>query len=76
MELLEAHQTTEKFSVHEFGRGADFRLFKDSILNYIIGNYVNEKYPYGDLVHKSHLLHNGTAMHHHLQVMETKKEIK
>lgn len=62
----------DKLSVHMFGRGADFRLFKNPNLDLLIGDYLNEKYPYGDLVHKTHLQHRGTGMgeHHHVQVKE------
>jgi len=67
--LVANGQAKDKVSVHQFGRGADFRVFESSSLNFLIGLYLEEKYPYGDGVHKTHLLHNGTAMHHHIQVM-------
>lgn len=59
----------DKISVHMFGRGADCRLFKNPNLDLLVGDYINGKYPYGDLLHKCHLQH-GQPEHHHFQVKE------
>lgn len=68
--LFKDGDAKERISVHQFGRGADVRLFKKDPLNLLVGEYINHKYPYGDGVHKTLVTHEGTAMHHHLQVKE------
>lgn len=71
--LFELGQSKSKISVHLFGRGADFRVFKNSVLNFLVSEYINEKYPYDPKRPrlKTLLTHEGSALHHHLQVMET-----
>lgn len=44
--LFEAGATPYKVSVHESGRGADIRPFKDDNLNRLLIVWLDEKYPY------------------------------
>lgn len=69
--LVKAGQAKNKVSVHQFGRGADFRLFKNNTLNLLISDYVNERYPYGKGELRTLLTHEGTALHNHVQVNDT-----
>jgi len=67
--LFEAGQAESKTSVHQFGRGADVRLFKNEYLNEKVGIYINSKFPYDrSRPHmKTLITHSGTASHHHVQ---------
>src|SRR6266446_3512658 len=70
--LVAAGQSTEKVSVHEFGRGADVRLFSDEALNDTILAFVNRKYPYdptGKNLHQTMIRHQGTGEHFHIQCL-------
>lgn len=70
-ELYEAKKAQSPYSVHCDGRGADVRLLSDHNLNVLLGLYINEKYQYDEKrpLIKTLLTHDGTAMHHHVQVM-------
>jgi len=80
VELFNEGKTTDKVSVHQFGRGADLRFFTNSILNYIIDDYINEKYNYDPQRPQLKTFgiegSQGTAPHHHIKVMETTTDIK
>ena len=62
----------KKTSVHMFGRGADFRLFKNQNLNVLVAIEVNEKFPYDPKrpQMKTLVTHEGNALHHHVQAFE------
>lgn len=69
-ELFETGKSA-RISVHQFGRGADVRLFKNNNLNLLVEGYLNEKYPYGKGTIKTALIHDvGAGNHLHLQVIE------
>lgn len=72
-DLFHAGAAPSVTSVHMYGRGADVRLFKDENLNRLVGVWVNEKYKYDVNRPKLHTLitHEGSAVHHHIQVMDS-----
>lgn len=81
--LIAAGQDPEKAvskrtSVHQFGRGGDFRPFKNYDLNIRIEQKVNAIFPYDPKRPeiKTLLFHEGTAIHGHVQVMENYEEVK
>ena len=58
-------------SVHQFGRGVDFRVFQDEEVNSRLLEWVNEGWPYDRTRpgKKTLIRHIGTADHFHLQSM-------
>lgn len=76
-ELLFASGVSKyRTSVHNVGRGADIRLFKREGLNTLIKTAWNSKYIYDRArpLLNTFLIHEGTAMHIHIQCMPTKRE--
>jgi len=70
-QLYDAGMAPAVTSVHQFGRGADLRVFKSLDANHTVLQWVNEKYPYDlDREHlKTMIRHGGTALHYHLQCL-------
>ncbi len=56
-------------SVHEYGRGVDFRVFESETVNARVLKHINERYRYDPVRPKLRtlLIHEGTGRHYHLQ---------